>query len=160
MELKKQRLLVMLHPMEGEEGEEKVGVVSGTDQLQRDGREREVEDQEETEVVGMKCRAPLKEVRMCSDHPLLLIVIGFCDGIIVQSWGSVNYHNAMVLCVEPQDEQEQDDEVKVTVWNKGVMRSVNTFSLSLSLSVLGSCFIHSTPLLWYEALPILHGGEL
>ena len=72
MELKKQRLLVMLHPTEGTEGEEQVGVASGTDQLQRDGREREVEDQEETEVVGMKCRAPLKEVRMCSDHPLLL----------------------------------------------------------------------------------------
>ena len=52
MELKKQRLLVMLHPTEAEEGEEQVGVASTAD-----------EGDEETEVAGMKCRAPLKEVR-------------------------------------------------------------------------------------------------
>ena len=57
MELKKQRLLVMLHPTEGEE---KMGVASTTEQL----GERE-EEEEAEEVVGMKCRAPLKEVRRC-----------------------------------------------------------------------------------------------
>lgn len=56
MELKKQRLLVMLHPTEGEE---RVGVASTT--TEQPG-ERE-EEEEDGEVVGMKCRAPLKEVR-------------------------------------------------------------------------------------------------
>ena len=56
IELKKQRLLVMLHPTE-EEGEERVGVASTAEQPG--------EGEEETEVAGMKCRAPLKEVRRC-----------------------------------------------------------------------------------------------
>ena len=58
VELKKQRLLVMLHPTEGEE---QVGVAS-TAEPSSQSEEGEEEAGSDGEVVGMKCRAPLKEV--------------------------------------------------------------------------------------------------
>ena len=56
VELKKQRLLFMLQPTEGEE---QVGVARPVEQSEE--RKDEAQNSSE-EVSGMKCRAPLKEV--------------------------------------------------------------------------------------------------
>lgn len=63
----------------------------------------------------------------------------------------------MVLCVEPQDEEEQGgNEVKVMAWNEGTMHPI----IILSLSLLGSSLIHPAALRWHEAVPLLHGWKL
>ena len=106
---------MMLQPLEGEG----IGGVASTPG--DDGEE--VEAESGGQVVGMKCRAPLTEVRCVfwseceakgtttwtcreeSNNVLRYYIF------VLQSWGSVNYHNAMVLCVEPQDEEQEDVKV-------------------------------------------------
>lgn len=87
VELKKQRLLVMLHPTEGA-GEEQVGVASTIEQL----GEREEEEEEEVEVVGMKCRAPLEEVRRC------LNLVSIDDWILMMTSCTVMGFNQLPQC--------------------------------------------------------------
>ena len=58
VEVKKQKLLLMLHPTEEGEGpSEEVGVATDGPPPADGGEGESVDD-----VVGMKCRAPLKEV--------------------------------------------------------------------------------------------------
>lgn len=75
MELKKQKLLLMLQPMEGDE---EGGVATA---LQPSNSEGEKEQESGEDVVGMKCRAPLKEVwvrpltsHSHSSHIIIVIV--------------------------------------------------------------------------------------
>lgn len=75
MELKKQRLLFMLHPTEGER-EEQVGVAGA-------GGERDEEESEDSgDVAGMKCRVPLKEVGRIVRFLSLYIDDGYCDVVV------------------------------------------------------------------------------
>lgn len=94
MEVKKQKLLLMLHPspsadtavpeeLGGADGE---AVVSTTTQ--------------QDEIIGMQCRGPLKEV--CDDGTL---GCGKWVWLPLQSWGGESYHNAIILCMETSNPQ-------------------------------------------------------
>ena len=87
MEVKKQRLLFMLHPTEGE-GEEQVGVAGTAD---------EEEKEDSGEVVGMKCRAPLKEVGKLLSFlcPLMMADVSLSCSHGVQSTTTILWCSAL-----------------------------------------------------------------
>lgn len=117
LDLKKHRLLLTLQPL-NKDSTESGSLFSDKEQSQEGREDGEGErgasvcEEENDDLQGIKCQAPLKEVPIhVYSHWILTHSVS-----PLQSWGAVNYHNAVILCREDEEEGPGDG-VKVSSVN-------------------------------------------
>ena len=130
LDLKKQRLLLSLQSIT----EDSSGLTDGVEQDGGGGEEEEGEGEREEggregsdgsdDLQGIKCRAPMEEVCDYSvdfnQYLVFFVLLTLnlyltCCVSPLQSWGSVNYHNAVILCREEENDSGKVEEEGVKV---------------------------------------------
>lgn len=112
LDLKKQRLLLSLQPLNKDPTTAESGNLFSDEEQAREGREDgegerggSVYEEENDDLQGIKCQAPLKEVLIhVHGHWMLSHFVS-----LLQSWGAVNYHNAVILCREEESDEGEGE---------------------------------------------------